>query len=80
MAQEDPDKLADELGRDADRLQEGADELGRQVDQTRQDWERKRRDEGVPGAPPPSEEEAGEGGGPSPRQDEDGDPGPAAST
>ena len=47
---DDPDRLADELEREADRLQQHSDELGEQIADVRQDWERKRRDQAVPGA------------------------------
>lgn len=53
---ENPEKLADELEREADRLQHHSDELGEKVAGVRQDWERKRRDQGVPGAPAPAGE------------------------
>lgn len=49
---EDPGKLADKLEHDADRLERRSGELGDEVDRVRQDWQRKRADEGVPGAPP----------------------------
>lgn len=60
MPEEDPEKLADELEREADRLERHTDELGQRIEETRQDWQRKRLDENVPGAPPPSKDEAPE--------------------
>ncbi len=50
---ENPEELADQLEREADRLQRHSDELGERVAEVRQDWERKRGDQSVPGAPPP---------------------------
>lgn len=50
---ENPQELADELEREADRLQRHSDELGEKVAEVRQDWERKRGDPSVAGAPPP---------------------------
>ncbi len=66
---EDPDRLADQLDQGADRMQHRSQELGDEVEQVRQDWQRKRADEGVPGAVPPddaddaapAEETSGEG-------------------
>ena len=54
---EDPDALADEMEQEADRLEERSKELGEDVDDVRKDWERKRSDQGVPGANPPAEGE-----------------------
>jgi hypothetical protein len=48
---DNPHELADELEREADQLQRHSDELGEKVAEVRQDWERKRRDQAVPGAP-----------------------------
>jgi|GEM_PF-2302417 len=53
MAGEDPQKLADALERDTERLARRSEELEQQIEETRQDWRRKRQDESVPGAPPP---------------------------
>ena len=53
MPEQDPDKLADALDQEADKLESHSKELGQQIEDSRQDWERKRRDENVPGAPPP---------------------------
>lgn len=55
--QEDPGALADEMEEEADRLEDRAKELGEDVDDVRKDWERKRADDGVPGANPPAEDE-----------------------
>jgi hypothetical protein len=50
--QHDPDRLADELEGETDRLQARSEQLHEQIEDVRDDWERKRADEGVPGAPP----------------------------
>jgi hypothetical protein len=65
MTREDPFELAQEREREADELERRSRELGSAVDETREDWERKRADDAVPGAPPPSpsqspEDDAGE--------------------
>ena len=62
MAREsDPGELADGLEREADELEQRSRKLGEQTDEAAQEWERKRSDPGVPGAPPPPEQ-AGEDG------------------
>ncbi len=48
----DPGELADKLEHEADKLESRSEELGDEVDRVRQDWQRKRADEGVPGAVP----------------------------
>jgi hypothetical protein len=50
---EEHEKLADELEQESDRLERRSDELGDEISDTRDDWQRKRNDDGVPGAPPP---------------------------
>ena len=52
-ARENPDELAEQLGRESDELEKRSEQLKERVAETRQDWERKRSDPGVPGAPPP---------------------------
>jgi hypothetical protein len=54
---EDPGALADEMEEEADRLEDRSKKLGEDVDDVRKDWERKRSDQGVPGANPPAEGE-----------------------
>jgi hypothetical protein len=54
---EEHDKLADELEQEGDRLQQRSAELGDEISDVRDDWRRKRADEGVPGAPPPENED-----------------------
>jgi hypothetical protein len=53
---EDYDGLADELDREADRLADHSEQLGEQIGEVREDWERKRADGAVPGAPPREEQ------------------------
>jgi len=52
MPESDPQKLADQLEQEADRLQKETERLGEDVSSARQDWEHKRSDPAVPGAPP----------------------------
>ncbi len=54
--EQDVGKQADALEHQADEMQERAEALGEDADDARQDWERKRRDPNVPGAPQPEEE------------------------
>ncbi len=63
MNEENPAKLEQDVGDEADKLehqaddmQERAEALGEDADNVRQDWERKRRDPNVPGAPEPEED------------------------
>lgn len=53
MSESDPERLADELEEEAGTLERRSEELHEKVEEARQDWERKRADPGVPGAPPP---------------------------
>lgn len=52
----DPDELADEREREADEMERRSQELESQVSDARDDWARKRADEGVPGAAAPDRE------------------------
>jgi len=52
MPENDPGELADQREREADRLEQRGEALEGDVENVRQDWERKRADQGVPGAPP----------------------------
>ena len=49
------DEQADDLEAKADRLEQRSDELGETIDETEADWERKKKDESVPGAVPDEE-------------------------
>jgi hypothetical protein len=61
MEETDHDALADQLEAEAGKLQQHSDELGDEVKDTREDWERKRADAGVPGAPPKTGDEGDTG-------------------
>ena len=56
---DDPERLADKLDADADDLHEKSEKLEDEISDTRRDWQAKRRDPGVPGAEPPSDEDDG---------------------
>jgi predicted nucleic acid-binding Zn-ribbon protein len=45
------ERQADELERELDDMQERADKLEDEIDDVREDWDRKKRDSHVPGAP-----------------------------
>lgn len=53
---EDHDKLADQLKQEGDEMEKRSADLGDEISDVRDDWQRKRADEGVPGAPPPEAE------------------------
>ena len=59
MAETDPEGLADRLEDEAQGLEQRNQELGQQTEDVSQEWERKRSDPAVPGAPPPAEDEDG---------------------
>jgi hypothetical protein len=59
-ADDDPKRLSDSLAKEADELERDSSELEGQIQATRDDWEHKRRDDGVPGAQPPDDPAAGE--------------------
>jgi hypothetical protein len=61
MNERDPHELAQRLERETDELEHQGREVKDAVKETREDWERKRRDENVPGAPPPENDEEDEG-------------------
>ena len=73
MAETDPGKLADHLEDEADDLEQRSEKLEQQTKDVAQEWERKRSDQSVPGAPPRAEdeEEAPPTGAPSGKGDED---------
>ena len=52
----DPEELADQREREADEMQRRSQALESDVSDARDDWARKRSDEGVPGAPAPDGE------------------------
>jgi uncharacterized protein YukE len=53
---EEHDKLADQMKQEGDEMERRSAELGDEISDVRDDWQRKRADEGVPGAPPPEDE------------------------
>jgi hypothetical protein len=55
------ERLVADSEREARSLEKDAEELGDRIDERRGDWMRKRRDEDVPGAPPPKDDEAESG-------------------
>ena len=57
MGETDPEGLADRLEDEAHDLEHRNQELGQQTEDVAQEWERKRSDPAVPGAPPPVEDE-----------------------
>ena len=60
MTETEPGKLADHLESEADDLEQRSRKLEEQIHEAAQDWQRKRSDPGVPGAPPPAGDEEGE--------------------
>jgi hypothetical protein len=46
------DERADELEREADKLEEHSQEVGQRIEDTRSEWESKQQDQAVPGAQP----------------------------
>lgn len=62
MTEEDPQQLVRRLERETDELERHGSEVKDAVKETREDWERKRRDENVPGAQPPEGSEADDPG------------------
>lgn len=62
MAEQDPEELSRALQRETDDLARHGQEVEDAIKKTREDWERKRRDETIPGAPPPEGDESPEPG------------------
>ena len=54
------DEIADEMDQTADRMDEMTDRVQREVDDQREDWEAKKKADGVPGAIKTPEQEAAE--------------------
>ncbi len=54
---EDHERLARDLERETDRLQKESERLGGEISDVRSDWETKRQDPAVPGAPLPEQSE-----------------------
>jgi hypothetical protein len=53
MENADHERLADQVEQQVDELQDRADNVGEQIKETREEWERKRSADDVPGATPP---------------------------
>lgn len=51
MSDEDPGRLADDLEQQAGEMEKRSGKLSREIDDVGEDWERKRADPSVPGAP-----------------------------
>lgn len=78
MAEQDPGELSEQLERETDELARDSRKVKDSVAQTREDWEHKRTDESVPGAPPPEGDEEKDEDDPDEAEDkEDDDPGEA---
>lgn len=58
---EDHEGLADKLEQEAERLKRESRHLREEIDEVRADWRAKREDGSVPGAPPPTGDEADAG-------------------
>jgi hypothetical protein len=59
---EDHEGLADKLEQESEALKRESDKLGQEISDTRSDWEAKRNDPSVAGAPPPPDDDDGGGG------------------
>lgn len=57
MAESDHEQLADRLEQEAQAMQDRSHELDHELSEIREDWEAKRADPAVPGAPPPPDDE-----------------------
>ena len=55
---EDHEGLAEELERETDALAREGKKLDQEISDTRSDWEAKRSDPSVPGAPPPPDDDS----------------------
>jgi hypothetical protein len=72
MADErDPQKLADELDRDRADMDDQSERLENEIQKVREEWHRRQKDPGVPGAEPRKEDRET---GPSETQEEPGGP------
>lgn len=56
-ADRDVDELADGLEEQANRMERRSDEVAEHIDDARDQWDRKRSDDAVPGAEPPFDTE-----------------------
>lgn len=62
MDERDPQELSEQLERETAELERHNREVKQAVSETREEWERKRRDGNVPGAPPPNDGAANDPG------------------
>jgi hypothetical protein len=62
------EEQAEQLERDAQRLEEQGERIDRRIEETRSDWQTKEQDVSVPGAQPDSENQEPEAG-----EEEEGD-------
>lgn len=60
MTESEHERVHKEAEREADDLERRNEKLGERIQKTRQDWESKKGDEGVPGAVEDEEEPSGE--------------------
>jgi len=67
----DHEQLADGLERERDDMADASERLEQEIDAVRDEWHRRRKDPGVPGAEPPEEERDT---GPSEEQEQPGGP------
>ncbi len=57
-ADHDVERVGDDLEREADRMERHSAEVGEHIDEARDEWDRRRSDDGVPGAQPRPDDEA----------------------
>lgn len=57
MEKNDANELARQREREADELEQHSESLEGEISDVRQDWQSKRQDPSVPGAPPPEDEQ-----------------------
>jgi hypothetical protein len=69
----DHEKRAEDLEREADELEEHSDEVEGEIDEAKRDWESKKADPSVPGAPSDADAGGSEGGEESDRAESDQD-------
>jgi hypothetical protein len=69
----DYDERADELERDADKMEQESERVGGRIDESRSDWESKEADQQVPGAQAalPGEEDDSDDEDDEPSEDQD---------
>ncbi len=78
MDEQDPQKMAAGLEKQADELEAQGNEVGARIADVRTDWESKRASPAVPGADPPEPEAEASGGGGHRESEQPRSPGPEA--